>query len=57
MKIVKSRLSEKVVEIKTRNLVFTVIALIGTFAVQIPTESMIAGAVTGIVNSICDRRT
>ena len=41
-------LSENVIEIKTRNLVFTVIALIGTLAVQIPTESMIAGAVTGI---------
>lgn len=42
-------ISENVVEIKTRNLVFTVIALIGTLAVQIPTESMIAGAVTGIL--------
>ena len=41
--------TENVVEIKTRNLVFTVIALIGTLAVQIPTESMIAGAVTGIL--------
>ncbi|WP_172370525.1 Na+/H+ antiporter family protein [Sporosarcina jiandibaonis] len=40
--------SENIVEIKTRNLVFTVIALIGTLAVQIPTQSMIAGAVTGI---------
>ena len=49
-------LSENVVEIKTRNLVFTVIALIGTLAVQIPTQSMIAGAVTGICNSICNRR-
>ncbi|QUW20378.1 Na+/H+ antiporter family protein [Sporosarcina sp. Marseille-Q4063] len=44
----KIELSEEVVEIKTRNLVFTVIALIGTLAVQIPTQSMIAGAVTGI---------
>lgn len=41
-------LSENVIEIKTRNLVFTIIALIGTLAVQIPTQSMIAGAVTGI---------
>lgn len=41
-------LSEEVVEIKTSNLIFTVIALIGTLAVQIPTQSMIAGAVTGI---------
>ena len=49
-------LSENVIEIKTRNLVFTVIALIGTLAVQIPTESMIAGAVTGISNSICNWR-
>lgn len=42
-------LSENVVIIKTRNLVFTIIALIGTLAVQISTESMIAGAVTGII--------
>lgn len=35
--------------VKTKNIVFTVIALIGTLAVQIPTQSMIAGAVTGIV--------
>jgi putative amino acid transporter len=41
-------ISEEVVEIKTSNLIFTVIALIGTLAVQIPTQSMIAGAVTGI---------
>ena len=41
-------LTEAVVEIKTRNLIFTVIALIGTLAVQIPTQSMIAGAITGI---------
>lgn len=37
------------VEVKGRNVVFTVIALLGTLAVQIPTGSMIAGAVTGIV--------
>lgn len=37
------------VEVKGRNIVFTIIALIGTLAVQIPTDSMIAGAVTGIV--------
>jgi len=42
-------ITENVIEIKTRNLLFTVIALIGTLAVQIPTESMIAGAVTGIL--------
>lgn len=39
---------EEVVVVKTRNLVFTVLALIGTLIVQIPTQSMIAGAVTGI---------
>lgn len=37
------------VEIKTRNIIFTVIALVGTLAVQIPTGSMIAGALVGIV--------
>ncbi len=37
------------VEVKTRNIIFTILALIGTLAVQIPTQSMIAGAVTGIV--------
>ncbi|WP_210471057.1 Na+/H+ antiporter family protein [Sporosarcina sp. 6E9] len=42
-------LSQEVVQIKTSNLIFTVLALIGTLAVQIPTESMIAGAVTGII--------
>lgn len=36
------------VVVKTRNIIFTVLALIGTLAVQIPTQSMIAGAVTGI---------
>lgn len=41
-------ITEEVVEIKTRNIVSTVIALIGTLAVQIPTQSMIAGAITGI---------
>lgn len=40
--------NEEVV-VKTRNIIFTVLALIGTLAVQIPTQSMIAGAVTGIV--------
>ncbi len=39
---------EEVVVVKTRNIIFTVIALVGTLAVQIPTQSMIAGAVTGI---------
>ena len=39
---------EEVIVVKTRNIVFTVVALIGTLAVQIPTQSMIAGAVTGI---------
>lgn len=41
--------ANEVVVVKTRNIIFTVIALIGTLAVQIPTQSMIAGAVTGIV--------
>ena len=41
-------ITEKVVDVKTRNIIFTVVALIGTLAVQIPTQSMIAGAVTGI---------
>ena len=41
-------ITEEVVVVKTRNIVFTVLALIGTFVVQIPTQSMIAGAVTGI---------
>ena len=36
------------VTIQTRNVVFTVIALIGALAVQVPTQSMIAGAITGI---------
>lgn len=37
------------IEVKTKNILFTVVALIGTLAVQIPTQSMIAGAVTGII--------
>lgn len=41
-------ITEEVVVVKTRNIVFTVLALIGTLIVQIPTQSMIAGAVTGI---------
>jgi len=40
--------TEEVVIVKTRNIIFTLLALIGTLAVQIPTQSMIAGAVTGI---------
>lgn len=36
------------VDVKTRNIIFTILALLGTLAVQIPTQSMIAGAVTGI---------
>lgn len=36
------------IEIKKKNIIFTVLALLGTLAVQIPTDSMIAGAVTGI---------
>ncbi|MER2088209.1 MAG: Na+/H+ antiporter NhaC family protein [Sporosarcina sp.] len=40
--------TEEVVTVKTRNIIFTVLALIGTLVVQIPTQSMIAGAVTGI---------
>ncbi len=36
------------VEIQKKNIIFTVLALLGTLAVQIPTDSMIAGAVTGI---------
>lgn len=39
---------QEVVKVKTRNVVFTVVALIGTLAIQIPTQSMIAGAITGI---------
>ena len=39
---------EEKVEVKTRNIYFTIAALIGTLVVQIPTQSMIAGAVTGI---------
>jgi predicted histidine transporter YuiF (NhaC family) len=41
-------INEEVVVVKTRNIIFTVLALIGTLIVQIPTQSMIAGAVTGI---------
>lgn len=37
------------VEVKVKNVIFTIVALIGTLAVQIPTQSMIAGAVTGII--------
>lgn len=37
------------VEIKAKNIVFTILALLGTLAVQIPTDSMIAGAVVGIM--------
>ncbi|MHA6259188.1 Na+/H+ antiporter family protein [Sporosarcina sp. CAU 1771] len=40
--------SEEQYDIKKRNVVFTVLALVGTLAVQIPTQSMIAGAITGI---------
>lgn len=39
---------ENAVEIKTKNIVFTILALLGTLIVQIPTDSMIAGAVAGI---------
>ncbi|WP_399630324.1 Na+/H+ antiporter family protein [Sporosarcina sp. SG10008] len=42
------KITEEEVVVKTRNIIFTVLALIGTLAVQIPTQSMIAGAVTGI---------
>ena len=42
------KITEEVVVVKTRNIIFTVLALIGTLTVQIPTQSMIAGAVTGI---------
>jgi predicted histidine transporter YuiF (NhaC family) len=41
-------ITEEVIVVKTRNIIFTVLALIGTLIVQIPTQSMIAGAVTGI---------
>ncbi len=41
--------SEEIVQIKKRNVYFVIAALIGTLVVQIPTQSMIAGAVTGIV--------
>ena len=44
----KMEIAGEVVTIKTRNIVFTVLALIGALAVQIPTQSMIAGAITGI---------
>ncbi len=38
----------EVLTVNKRTIVFTVAALVGTLAVQIPTQSMIAGAVTGI---------
>lgn len=44
----KELITSNRVELKTRNIIFTVAALLGTLAVQIPTQSMIAGAVTGI---------
>lgn len=37
------------VTVKPRNVVFTIIALIATLAVQIPTDSMIMGALAGII--------
>lgn len=40
--------TEEVIVVHKRTIFFTVAALIGTLAVQIPTQSMIAGAVTGI---------
>lgn len=40
---------EKEIIVKKRNIYFTIAALIGTLVVQIPTESMIAGAITGIL--------
>ena len=48
MRIKQIEITEEVVVVKTRNIVFTVLAFIGTLIVQIPTQSMIAGAVTGI---------
>lgn len=39
---------QQAIEIKKQNIFFTILALLGTLAVQIPTDSMIAGAVTGI---------
>lgn len=36
-------------EVKTRNLVFATIALVASLAVQIPTGSMIAGSLVGII--------
>ncbi|WP_318616148.1 Na+/H+ antiporter family protein [Sporosarcina sp. YIM B06819] len=39
---------EEKVQVKKRNIYFTIAALIGTLIVQIPTQSMVAGAVTGI---------
>lgn len=47
-KIVDVEKTEEVREIKTRNLVFAVIALIASLAVQIPTGSMIIGSLVGI---------
>lgn len=40
--------TDEEIEIKTRNIVFTILSLVGTLLVQIPTQSMIAGAVTGV---------
>lgn len=40
---------EEEIIVKKRNIYFTIAALIGTLVVQIPTESMIAGAITGIL--------
>lgn len=45
----KISMDEEKIVIKKRNVYFTVAALIGTLVVQIPTQSMIAGAVTGIL--------
>lgn len=39
---------EEVITVQKRTIIFTIAALVGTLAVQIPTQSMIAGAVTGI---------
>ncbi|MFJ7935181.1 Na+/H+ antiporter family protein [Sporosarcina sp. NPDC096371] len=44
----KMDMFEEKVEVKKRNIYFTIAALIGTLVVQIPTQSMVAGAVTGI---------
>ncbi|WP_342513686.1 Na+/H+ antiporter NhaC family protein [Sporosarcina sp. FSL K6-1522] len=44
----KTTVTEEIVVIKKRNIYFTIAALVGTLVVQIPSQSMIAGAVTGI---------